>query len=80
MIRLNTMGHQPRAGDGELAQIFRSKRRAMHPVLAREMDLYLSTEVPVMVEVSGSPKSVAKEMEEIKARVADTLDAFKAEF
>ena len=79
-IHMNTMGYRTYAGAGMWASVCRSKRRAMHPTLGREMDVYLSTEVPVIVEISGRPKAVVKQVRELQTSVANTLKMFEPEF
>jgi hypothetical protein len=52
----------------------------MHPAWGKEVDVYLSTEVPIIIEVGGGPKPVAKQVEELLTSVRDTLKAFEPEF
>lgn len=80
MIRMSTMGPPKRVGDGALAPIYRSKRRAMHPIYGREMDVYLATEVPIMVDVAERPKPVTNQVQELLVRVRETLKTFEPEF
>jgi len=66
--------------DFGLAPIVRSVRRTMYPSLGREVDVYLSSEAPIIIDVGGRPEPVVKLMKYVKARVTETLEAFKPEF
>jgi hypothetical protein len=80
IIHMSTHGFDSFMKMGSLAPVFSSKRRAMHPTHGREMDVYLSTEIPVIVDVGEGPRPVAKQVQELKTRVADTLMAFRSVF
>jgi hypothetical protein len=63
----------------------RSVRRAIHPQTNREMDVYLASEFPILIDVKGTPSGadlslVTELLNEVQAGVRGTLEAFKPEF
>jgi hypothetical protein len=80
-VRMSTMpSGRGLMKDFGTAPIVRSVRRTVHPSVEREVDVYLSSEAPIIIDVGGRAQPVVKTMKYVKARVTETLEAFKPEF
>ena len=80
MVHLSTQGFTSFLKMGDFAPVFRSKRRAMHPANGQEIDVYLATETPIIVEVGSGPKAVVNEVQKLVVSVRRTLADFQREF